>query len=113
MRALVTSSTFVVLVTLAGRYEERGDVARDRPVGDPEPGEDGGVHYYVMQFIRGQGLDAVLSEIRRLRKRRERIQSPTPSPLYSGERAGVRGSRGRRGRTRVTFHASCTVRLLR
>jgi serine/threonine protein kinase/WD40 repeat protein len=30
-------------------------------------GEDGGVHYYAMQFIRGQGLDKVLEEVRRLR----------------------------------------------
>jgi WD40 repeat protein/serine/threonine protein kinase len=30
-------------------------------------GEDGGVHYYAMQFIRGQGLDAVFDELVRLR----------------------------------------------
>jgi serine/threonine protein kinase/WD40 repeat protein/tetratricopeptide (TPR) repeat protein len=30
-------------------------------------GAHGGVHYYAMQFIRGQGLDAVLNEVRRLR----------------------------------------------
>jgi hypothetical protein len=30
-------------------------------------GEDQGVHYYAMQFIHGQGLDAVLEEVRRLR----------------------------------------------
>jgi serine/threonine protein kinase/tetratricopeptide (TPR) repeat protein len=30
-------------------------------------GEDQGVHYYAMQFIHGQGLDAVLQEVRRLR----------------------------------------------
>ena len=29
-------------------------------------GEAGGVRYYVMQFIRGLGLDRVLDEIRRL-----------------------------------------------
>jgi WD40 repeat protein/serine/threonine protein kinase len=29
-------------------------------------GQEEGVHYYVMQFIQGQGLDAVLSELRRL-----------------------------------------------
>src|SRR5262249_56372785 len=28
-----------------------------------------GVHYYAMEFIRGQGLDAVLEEVRRLRGR--------------------------------------------
>jgi eukaryotic-like serine/threonine-protein kinase len=31
-------------------------------------GEDQGLHYYAMQFIQGQGLDAVLGELRRLRK---------------------------------------------
>ena len=33
-------------------------------------GEDDGLHYYVMQFIAGQGLDQVLAEMRRLRKTR-------------------------------------------
>src|SRR3982751_6353384 len=32
-------------------------------------GEDGGYHYYVMQLIRGQGLDEVLRELRHLRDR--------------------------------------------
>jgi eukaryotic-like serine/threonine-protein kinase len=31
-------------------------------------GEHDGVHYYAMQFIRGQGLDAVLHEVKRLRR---------------------------------------------
>ena len=31
-------------------------------------GEHEGVHYYAMQFIQGQGLDAVLDELRRLRR---------------------------------------------
>jgi WD40 repeat protein/serine/threonine protein kinase len=31
-------------------------------------GEQDGVHYYVMQFIQGQGLDAVLTELQRLRQ---------------------------------------------
>ena len=34
-------------------------------------GEDQGVHYYAMQFIHGQGLDAVLDEVRRLRSSHE------------------------------------------
>jgi serine/threonine protein kinase len=33
-------------------------------------GEAEGVHYYAMQFIQGQGLDAVLEEVRRLRCRK-------------------------------------------
>ncbi len=31
-------------------------------------GEDGGTHFYVMQFIDGRGLDGVLREVRRLRE---------------------------------------------
>jgi len=31
-------------------------------------GEDKGIHYYVMQFIQGQGLDEVLREVARLRR---------------------------------------------
>jgi hypothetical protein len=31
-------------------------------------GEDAGLHYYVMQFIQGLGLDKVLTELRRLRR---------------------------------------------
>src|SRR5262249_37562596 len=31
-------------------------------------GEQGGLHYYVMQFIHGLGLDLVLDELRRLRQ---------------------------------------------
>ncbi len=34
-------------------------------------GQEEGVHYYVMQFIHGQGLDAVLSELRRLEEAHE------------------------------------------
>src|SRR5438046_5757332 len=33
-------------------------------------GEHGGLHYYVMQFIQGLGLDTVLAELRRLRQPR-------------------------------------------
>jgi eukaryotic-like serine/threonine-protein kinase len=33
-------------------------------------GEQGGLHYYVMQFIQGLGLDVVLDELRRLRQPR-------------------------------------------
>ena len=31
-------------------------------------GEEGGLHYYVMQYIQGLGLDAVLDELKRLRQ---------------------------------------------
>ena len=30
-------------------------------------GEEDGLHYYVMQYIQGRGLDAVLDELKRLR----------------------------------------------
>ncbi len=35
-------------------------------------GECEGVHYFAMQFIRGQGLDRVLHELRHLRRRARR-----------------------------------------
>ncbi len=31
-------------------------------------GEHDGLHYYIMQFIRGQGLDSILEEVKRLRR---------------------------------------------
>jgi WD40 repeat protein/serine/threonine protein kinase/tetratricopeptide (TPR) repeat protein len=39
-------------------------------------GEQDGLHYYVMQFIKGLGLDVVLDELRRLRRPRGK-QTPT------------------------------------
>src|SRR5262249_16983077 len=39
-------------------------------------GEQDGLHYYVMQFIPGLGLDLVLDELRRLRRPRGK-QAPT------------------------------------
>jgi hypothetical protein len=47
-------------------------------------GEHDGLHYYVMQFIQGLGLDEVLSELRRLRRnqqlpRTEDVQGPKRS----------------------------------
>ena len=46
-------------------------------------GEQDGLHYYVMQFIQGQSLDAVLEELRRLRRSR---------PAVAGARADVEGN---------------------
>ena len=46
-------------------------------------GEHEGVHFYVMQFIRGLPLDAVLDEVRRLREagtKAERLESPRRLP---------------------------------
>ena len=42
-------------------------------------GESEGQHYYVMQFIPGLGLDAVLDEIKRLRGPRPQEGAPAPS----------------------------------
>jgi serine/threonine protein kinase/Tfp pilus assembly protein PilF len=41
-------------------------------------GEDAGIHYYAMQFIHGQGLDAILQEVRRLRSAPGTL-APTPT----------------------------------
>jgi serine/threonine protein kinase/WD40 repeat protein len=40
-------------------------------------GEQDGLHYFVMQFIKGLGLDTVLDELRRLRQPRSK---PAPTP---------------------------------
>jgi serine/threonine protein kinase/WD40 repeat protein len=41
-------------------------------------GEDGGLHYYVMQFIHGLGLDQVLDELKRLRRCRNGMTAADP-----------------------------------
>src|SRR5207248_5571896 len=51
-------------------------------------GEQGGVHYYVMQFIPGQGLDQVLAELRRLRRPAGGPAAPDESD-GSGSAAGA------------------------
>jgi serine/threonine protein kinase len=43
-------------------------------------GEADGLHYYVMQYIPGQGLDQVLEELRRLRRPRSSLEEARPSP---------------------------------
>jgi serine/threonine protein kinase/formylglycine-generating enzyme required for sulfatase activity/Flp pilus assembly protein TadD len=43
-------------------------------------GEADGLHYYVMQFIQGQGLDQVLTELRLLRYARPIPEAPIPQP---------------------------------
>src|SRR5262249_17876857 len=47
-------------------------------------GEQDGLHYYVMQFIQGQSLDAVLEELRRLRR---------PRPAVAGSQPAMEGVR--------------------
>ena len=43
-------------------------------------GEHDGVHYYAMQYIQGQGLDAVLAEVKRLRGSNPREPAPSSVP---------------------------------
>ena len=50
-----------------------------------EVGQDGDVRFYAMQFIQGQGLDAVIDELRRLR---EPVGSPRAGPAAAAEQAG-------------------------
>ncbi len=44
-------------------------------------GEHNGVHYYAMQYIHGQGLDAVLREVKRLRGCNRAEPAPSSVPL--------------------------------
>ena len=53
-------------------------------------GEANGLHYYAMQFIRGQGLDAVIQELRRLRTG----ELVALSDVVRGMTAGVFVARG-------------------
>src|SRR5262245_28774865 len=52
-------------------------------------GEQDGLHYYVMQFIHGPGLDAVLDELRRLRQPGGK-QAPAPGDASSPATAVTR-----------------------
>jgi serine/threonine protein kinase len=64
-------------------------------------GEEGGTHYYVMQYIEGQPLDQVLAELRRLRAEAERgaaaaelafsVGPPSPGLLSSADGPGSPG----------------------
>src|SRR5262245_50482233 len=53
-------------------------------------GEHGGLHYYVMQFIQGLGLDLVLDELRRLRQPRGK-PAPTQVEAPGCPTHGTRG----------------------
>jgi serine/threonine protein kinase/WD40 repeat protein len=44
-------------------------------------GEENGVHFYLMQFIEGRGLDAVLAELRRLRDQGGQDERPSTAAL--------------------------------
>jgi eukaryotic-like serine/threonine-protein kinase len=49
-------------------------------------GEEGGLHYYVMQYIRGLGLDEVLDELRRLRQEQRAAGS---GPMAGGKQGSL------------------------
>ncbi len=54
-------------------------------------GEEDGVPYYAMQFIRGQGIDAILDELRRLRHR-DTPAGDEPPPATHGAENPRRGN---------------------
>src|SRR5262249_61211239 len=61
-------------------------------------GTDAGVHYYAMQFIRGEGLDKVLKDLRLLRPEPGRVAKvPAVTPPASAPGAA---------RSRLTGHFS-------
>ena len=67
-----------------------------------EVGQDGDVRFYAMQFIHGQGLDQVITELRRLRDR-----SGSESTIKGASRGQSRGPRRRSpqgGHRRVGTH---------
>jgi WD40 repeat protein/serine/threonine protein kinase len=47
-------------------------------------GEQDGFHYYVMQFIQGLGLDAVLDELKRLRSAKQSKIAASVDPIAAG-----------------------------
>src|SRR5262249_44986947 len=51
-------------------------------------GEHEGVHYYAMQFIEGQGLDEVISELRRVRLGKETVGDDRSQQITAGVRSG-------------------------
>jgi serine/threonine protein kinase/WD40 repeat protein len=66
-------------------------------------GEHAGLYYYALQFIHGQGLDAILEEVKRLRARKQGADEGAPAPtvllaaglaegLWSGRFVGEEGA---------------------
>src|SRR5262249_43345529 len=53
-------------------------------------GQEGGLHYYVMQFIQGLGLDEVLHELRQLKKTRGNAPAPAPEPEPPSSRSAAK-----------------------
>ncbi|MCI0462936.1 MAG: protein kinase [Gemmataceae bacterium] len=72
-------------------------------------GADAGLHYYVMQFIQGLGLDEVLVELRRLRQARKapaRSPTGTDQATPSGRRSEVSAAQVAQGLLTGQFVAS-------
>ena len=61
-----------------------------------EVGQDGDVLYYTMQFIRGQGLDLVVEELKRLRGRGEPPAGKPGRPSGIGRASAPRARSGSR-----------------
>ncbi len=55
-------------------------------------GEDGGTHYFAMQFIQGQGLDQVIEELRRLQARSGTVPADISTVAFRPLQARSRGS---------------------
>jgi serine/threonine protein kinase len=66
-------------------------------------GEQDELHYYVMQFIPGQGLDAVLEELRRLR-RSQRVYATSLEP----PEGAAKGSPGHHNKLHLGRKSQCT-----
>ncbi len=66
-------------------------------------GEQEGVHYYVMQFIQGLGLDQVLLEVKRLREISARESAASRTGVCLGRSTSQTGRRGLRDRGRTVF----------
>ena len=87
-------------------------------------GHEGGVYYYVMQFIQGQPLDEVMAELRRLREGVDVAPRPGPAPRADADagdvarslwransgRVGAVGDRGGSGFARPTEPARAPAR---
>jgi serine/threonine protein kinase len=57
-------------------------------------GEDGGIHFYAMQYIAGQGLDRVISELRRFRQAGGQGGSEAYSHSFSDSASSIAQSLG-------------------
>ena len=71
-------------------------------------GEQDGLHYYVMQFIQGLGLDEVIGELQRMREASQAGKSPSHGELRISRRGGD-VSAGRVARSLMTGEFEQTV----